>query len=76
MELCATREDSCTHISGLDDSMAPVKSSQEPMYEALGTPKKHHIPYPGGHVDFINRQEVIKKALDWLNEYLAPVNQN
>jgi dienelactone hydrolase len=63
-------------MNGQDDSMAPVETAQKPMFKALGTPEdqKRYIVYPGGHVDFINRQEVIKEALDWLNRYLGPVN--
>ena len=62
-------------LNGQDDSMAPVETSQKPMFKALGTPEKNkkYISYPGGHVDFINRQEVIKEALDWLDRYLGPV---
>jgi len=61
-------------LSGEDDSMAPVKTSQLPMFKALGSPIKERHAYPGGHVDFINREEVIKEALKWLNNYLGEVN--
>jgi dienelactone hydrolase len=62
-------------LNGQDDSMAPVETAQKPMFRALGTPEKdkRHIVYPGGHVDFINRQEVIREALNWLDRYLGPV---
>jgi hypothetical protein len=45
------------------------------MFKELGTPEKdkRHIVYPGGHVDFMDRNEVIKEALDWLDHYLGPV---
>ena len=61
-------------LSGEDDSMAPMKSSQIPMFNALGTSKKEYHHYPGGHVDYINREEVIKEALKWLNNNLGDVN--
>jgi eukaryotic-like serine/threonine-protein kinase len=63
-------------LNGQDDSLSPVETSQNPIFKALGTPEDHkkHIIYPGGHVDFINRQEVIQEALKWLNTYLGPVN--
>jgi alpha-beta hydrolase superfamily lysophospholipase len=61
-------------LSGEDDSMAPMKTSQIPMFKALGTSKKEYHHYPGGHVDYINREEVIKEALKWLNNHLGDVN--
>jgi cephalosporin-C deacetylase-like acetyl esterase len=61
-------------LSGEDDSMAPMKTSQIPMFNALGTSKKEYHHYPGGHVDYINREEVIKEALKWLNSNLGDVN--
>jgi dienelactone hydrolase len=62
-------------LNGHDDSLSPVESSQNPMFKALGTPEKdkRHIIYPGGHIDFMDRYEVIKEALDWLDHYLGPV---
>jgi formylglycine-generating enzyme required for sulfatase activity/dienelactone hydrolase/predicted Ser/Thr protein kinase len=61
--------------NGHDDSLFPVETSQKPLFKALGTPEKdkRHIIYPGGHVDFIDRLEVVKEALDWLDHYLGPV---
>jgi dienelactone hydrolase len=61
-------------LSGEDDSMAPMETAQRPMFNALGSPIKEYKHYPGGHVDYINREEVIQKALEWLDKYLAPVN--
>jgi dienelactone hydrolase len=62
-------------LNGQDDSLYPVETSQNPLFKALGTPEKdkRHIIYPGGHVDFIDRLEVVKEALDWLDRYLGPV---
>jgi dienelactone hydrolase len=62
-------------LNGHDDSIAPVESSQNLLFDALGTAAKDkdHKIYPGGHVDFMERLEVIKEALNWLNQYLGPV---
>src|SRR5262249_62128561 len=64
-------------LNGQDDSLSSVELSQKPYFKALGTPDKdkRHIIYPGGHVDFIDRMEVIKEALDWLDRYLGPVKR-
>jgi dienelactone hydrolase len=62
-------------LNGHDDWLSPLETSQKPMFKELGTPEKdkRHIVYPGGHVDFMDRNEVIKEALDWLDHYLGPV---
>jgi alpha-beta hydrolase superfamily lysophospholipase len=62
-------------LSGRDDSVGPVEVSQKPMFKALGTPEKDKrlTIYPGGHVDFMDRLEVVKEGLDWLDHYLGPV---
>jgi dienelactone hydrolase len=62
-------------INGQNDSLSPIETSQKPFFKALGTSekeKKHRI-FPGGHVDYIDRTEVIKEALDWLDLYLGSV---
>jgi eukaryotic-like serine/threonine-protein kinase len=62
-------------LNGQDDSLFPVESTQNPFFKALGSADKdkRHIIYPGGHADFIDRLEVIKEALGWLDRYLGPV---
>jgi eukaryotic-like serine/threonine-protein kinase len=64
-------------LNGQDDFILPVEASQDPIFKALGTPEKdkRHIVYPGGHVDYIDRQEVVKEALDWMDRYLGPVRK-
>jgi dienelactone hydrolase len=64
-------------LNGKDDSQFPVEASQTPFFEALGTPDKdkRHIVFTGGHVDFLDRLEVIREALDWLDRYLGPVKK-
>lgn len=62
-------------LNGRNDFYCPVEAAQLPLFRALGTPSqdKRHVVYEGSHVDFINRLEVVKEALDWLERYLGPV---
>jgi pimeloyl-ACP methyl ester carboxylesterase len=60
-------------ISGTDDSMAPVETSQLPMFEALGSIDKDRRPHPGGHVDFVDKPEAINEMLEWLDLKLGNV---
>jgi dienelactone hydrolase len=64
-------------LNGEDDAINPVELSQKPFFNALGTPEKdkRYIAYPGGHVDFIERMEVIKEMLNWLDRYLGTVKK-
>jgi serine/threonine protein kinase/cephalosporin-C deacetylase-like acetyl esterase len=58
-------------LNGRFDFFFPVDTSQEPMFETLGTPKaqKRHLLYDTGHG--IPRVELIKETLDWLDHYQA-----
>jgi hypothetical protein len=51
-----------------------VESNQEPFYRMLGSKKdqKKHLLYDTGHN--IPRNELIKETLNWLDQYLGPVN--
>jgi hypothetical protein len=51
-----------------------VESTQEPFYQLLGSRKdqKKHLLYETGHN--IPRNELIKETINWLDEYLGPVN--
>jgi eukaryotic-like serine/threonine-protein kinase len=62
-------------LNGHDDWLFPLESSQNPMFKAIGTPDKDkkHVVYAGGHVDFVDRMETIKEALNWLDRYLGPI---
>src|SRR5262245_8121723 len=64
-------------LNGKDDSLFPVEASQKPFFMALGTPEKdkRHSVFSGGHVDFIDRLDVIREALDWFDRYLGPVKR-
>jgi cephalosporin-C deacetylase-like acetyl esterase len=60
-------------LNGRFDFIFPVGSSQEPMFQFLGTPKeqKRRVVYDTGHD--IPRNELIKETLNWLDRYLGPV---
>jgi len=60
-------------LNGKYDFFFPELSSQEPFYRLLGTKKeqKKHLIYESGHN--IPRNELIKEALNWLDEQLGAV---
>ena len=64
-------------INGREDVIFPLKTSQIPMYELLGTPDEHkeHKIYPGGHglLGLFSRQ-IRGDVLGWLDRYLGPVD--
>ena len=61
-------------LNGRYDFFFPVESTQDPFYQLLGSKKdqKKHLLYETGHN--IPRNELIKETLDWLDQYLGPVN--
>jgi eukaryotic-like serine/threonine-protein kinase len=61
-------------LNGRYDFFYPVESTQEPFYRLLGSRKdqKKHLLYDTGHN--IPRNELIKETLNWLDQYLGPVN--
>ena len=61
-------------LNGHYDFFFPVESSQEPFYRLLGSRKdqKKRLLYETGHN--IPRNELIKETLNWLDQYLGPVN--
>jgi dienelactone hydrolase len=64
-------------LNGAEDVIAPVKTSQLPMYELLkeANGDTDHKLYPGGHGQFTLFYEQIRSdVLDWLDRYLGPVN--
>jgi predicted esterase len=58
-------------LSGRDDFMFPVRVSQLPLLQRLGTPNpdKRRIEYDGGHQIPFTR--TVKDTLDWLDKYLG-----
>jgi serine/threonine protein kinase/cephalosporin-C deacetylase-like acetyl esterase len=61
-------------LNGRYDFFFPVESTQEPFFRLLGSRKdqKKHLIYETGHN--IPRNELIKETLNWLDQYLGPVN--
>jgi len=63
-------------VNGREDVFFPLKTSQIPLYELLGTPEeyKEHKLYPGGHGMFgMFYKQIRGDVLDWLDHYLSPV---
>jgi len=62
-------------INGRSDFLCPLESSQIPLFRALGTPAKDktHVLLEGGHATPVAQPDLIKAYLDWLDQYLGPV---
>jgi tRNA A-37 threonylcarbamoyl transferase component Bud32/pimeloyl-ACP methyl ester carboxylesterase len=60
-------------LNGRHDFFYPVETSQNPMFEMLGTPahQKRHVLFDTGHA--VPRVEGITEVLNWLDQYLGPV---
>jgi dienelactone hydrolase len=64
-------------VNGKEDFFFPLRTSQIPMYERLGTAQddKEHKLYPGGHGLFgLFSKQIRGDVLAWLDCYLGPVN--
>ena len=62
-------------LNGRYDYTFPLDSSQKPYFHWLGTPEKdkRHVVYDAAHDVMVNRTEVVKEVLSWLDQYLGPV---
>jgi len=62
-------------MSGRDDFVNPVETSQVPLFRLLGTPEKdkRHVLFESGHRG--PTHEYIKETLDWFDRYLGPVSR-
>jgi eukaryotic-like serine/threonine-protein kinase len=62
-------------LNGRYDFFFPEHSNQDPFYQLLGAKReqKKHLIYETGHN--IPRNELIKETLNWLDQYLGPVQQ-
>ncbi len=62
-------------LNGADDYIFPLKTSQEPMLELLGTAKEHKELriFPGTH--YVLRVPRMRNALEWLDRYLGEVTR-
>jgi formylglycine-generating enzyme required for sulfatase activity/dienelactone hydrolase len=61
-------------LNGRYDFVEPVETSQQPMFDLLGTPAadKRHVIFETGHA-VVTQGPMIKEVLDWLDKYLGPV---
>jgi serine/threonine protein kinase/dienelactone hydrolase len=61
-------------LNGRYDFFYPLKSSQEPFFQGLGSGKgqKRQVVYETGH--FVPINELTREMLSWLDQYLGPVN--
>jgi formylglycine-generating enzyme required for sulfatase activity/dienelactone hydrolase len=62
-------------LNGRYDYTFPVDGSQKPFFRWLGAPEKdkRHVLYDAAHDVMVNRTEVVKEVLSWLDQYLGPV---
>jgi dienelactone hydrolase len=62
-------------LNGKHDMFFPLETSQKPMFDLLGTPKKDKkiIIFDSGHL--VPRTEFVKETLSWLDHYLGVVNE-
>ena len=63
-------------INGKYDFFFPYETSQVPFYELLGTPEEHKtlVAYDGGGwAHAVPGNILVKESLDWLDQYLGPV---
>ncbi len=61
-------------VNGENDSGFPIRISQQPMFNLLGTPDAHkrHVVLEGGHgVATTSRNQVIREILTWLDTYFG-----
>jgi eukaryotic-like serine/threonine-protein kinase len=61
-------------LNGQYDFFFPVESTQDPFFRLLGSKKdqKKHLFYDTSHN--IPRNQLIKETLNWLDQFLGPVN--
>ncbi len=63
-------------LNGDQDFIFPLQTSQQPLFEALGTPSadKKHVLYPGGHEIFVTqRSQIVQEVVGWLDRYVGRV---
>jgi formylglycine-generating enzyme required for sulfatase activity/cephalosporin-C deacetylase-like acetyl esterase len=63
-------------LNGRYDTSFPFEEAQVPLFEALGTPAEHkrHLVFETGHELEPARVEWVRATLEWLDDYLGPVN--
>jgi eukaryotic-like serine/threonine-protein kinase len=63
-------------INGREDLIFPEETSQNVLFELLGTDlaDKKHVVFDGNHsIIRTNRNQLIRASVDWLDRYLGPI---
>jgi eukaryotic-like serine/threonine-protein kinase len=62
-------------LNGRYDYTFPLDTSQKPFFRWLGTPEndKRHVVYDAAHDVMVNRTEVVREVLSWLDQHLGPI---
>jgi len=63
-------------LNGREDSLFPCETSQQPLFNLLGTPApdKRHVIFPGEHnIPWEYRKQYHQEISKWLDRYLGPV---
>jgi dienelactone hydrolase len=60
-------------LNGRYDLASPYQTSAKPMYDLLGTPESDKVLKLYNTDHWIDRRELIKESLAWLDKYLGPV---
>jgi dienelactone hydrolase len=59
-------------LNGEHEYFYRYETSQKPMFDLLGTPNKDHVRFQSGHIP-IERHQLHKEVLAWLDKYLGSV---
>jgi hypothetical protein len=57
-------------LNGQVDPIHPVRESQEPMFQLLGSPIKEHYIHPNGH-HMLPSEVKCKRMLPWFDRHLG-----
>lgn len=62
-------------LNGRYDYIFPVQTSQDALFDSLGTPPedKHRVIFDAGHAP-LPQGSRIREAMAWLDKYLGPIN--
>jgi len=58
-------------LNGEYDIVAPLETSQKPMYRFLGTDPQHKKHYVAAATHILAQDELIRETLDWFDRYLG-----
>lgn len=60
-------------LNGRYDYFYPYEATRIPVFERLGTPEDHKYFYVSEGSHYVPREELLTRALTWLDKYLGPV---